>query len=256
MSTPTFRNSPPTPHSCRADADPTRREWSAALRTATFIRGCFPAAASLSLACGPIADSPDATDTVVETETIGDTTVVRTVSGSVWRGDATLVPETSVGELDGPEEYLFGSIGAIAVDDDHNVYVLDEQARHVRVFDAAGTHIATLGREGKGPGEFDVPVGIAISDSRVLVRDPANARVQLFHLGTWEAEEWRYGPSNIFMNTPLYTDDRGRVYVDISTNEEVRFIVMGFRRHASRYHPGPRRSRRFRRRQVLDECQG
>ncbi|MXW17697.1 MAG: 6-bladed beta-propeller [Gemmatimonadetes bacterium] len=227
MSTPTFRNSPPTPHSCRADADPTRREWSAALRTATFIRGCFPAAASLSLACGPIADSPDATDTVVETETIGDTTVVRTVSGSVWRGDATLVPETSVGELDGPEEYLFGSIGAIAVDDDHNVYVLDEQARHVRVFDAAGTYLATLGRGGKGPGEFDVPVGIAISDSRVLVRDPANARVQLFHLGTWEAEEWRYGPSNIFMNTPLYTDDRGRVYVDISTNEEVRFIVMG-----------------------------
>lgn len=35
------------------------------------------------------------------TETIGDTTIVRTVSGSVWEGEATLVPEVSIGELDG-----------------------------------------------------------------------------------------------------------------------------------------------------------
>lgn len=38
------------------------------------------------------------------TETIGDTTVVRTVSGSVWGAEATLVPEISVGEVDGAEE--------------------------------------------------------------------------------------------------------------------------------------------------------
>ena len=226
MTTPTIRNSPPTSRSRGGAASLTRRVWLAPSRAARCTRGCVLAAASLPLACGPVADSRDAAGPVVETETIGDTTVVRTVSGSVWKGDAALVPEASIGELDGPEEYLFGAIGAIAVDGDQNVYVLDDQARHVRAYDSAGTHIATLGRGGKGPGEFDVPVGIAISDARVLVRDPANARVQLFHLGTWEAEEWRYGPSNIFMNTPLYTDDRGRIYVDISTNEEVRFIVM------------------------------
>ncbi|MDE2875265.1 MAG: hypothetical protein OXU69_15925 [Gemmatimonadota bacterium] len=227
MTTPTVWNSSPTPHSRRSAADLNRRGWLGASRPPPFARGYVLAAASLSLACGPIADSRDGAGPVVETETIGDTTVVRTVSGSVWDGDATLVPETSVGELDGPEEYIFGSIGAIAVDDDHNVYVLDGQARHVRVYDAGGTWLRTLGRGGEGPGEFDVPIGIAVSGGRVLVRDPANARVQLFHLETWEAEEWRYGPSNIFMNTPLYLDDRGRIYVDISTNEEIRFIVMG-----------------------------
>ena len=181
----------------------------------------------LALACGPITDSPDAAGAVVETETIGDTTVVRTVSGSAWGGDATLVPETSIGELEGPEEYLFGSVRAVAVDDSHNVYVLDGQARHVRVFDSAGTYVNTFGGRGEGPGEFRVPIGIAVSGGRVMVRDPANARVQLFHLETWEAEEWRYGPSDIYMNTPLYTDDFGRIYVDISSNEEIRFIVMG-----------------------------
>ena len=185
----------------------------------------FLAVASLPLACGPISDSRDATDTVVETETIGDTTVVRTVSGSVWGGDATLVPEVSIGELDGPEEYLFGSVSAIAVDDDHNVYVLDGQARHVRVFDSEGTYVKTLGRDGEGPGEFKVPIGLAISNGRLLVRDPANGRVQLFGLETGENEEWRYLPSDRFWNTPLYRDDQGRIYVDISETE-MRFIVM------------------------------
>lgn len=183
------------------------------------------AVASLPLACGPISDSRNTTETVVETETVGDTTVVRTVSGSVWGGDATLVPEVSVGELDGPEEYLFGSVSAIAVDDDHNVYVLDRQARHVRVFDSEGTYVKTLGRDGEGPGEFKVPIGLAISDGRLLVRDPANGRVQLFGLETGENEEWRYLPSEVFANTPLYRDDHGRIYVDI-TEEEQRFLVM------------------------------
>ncbi len=225
MTTPTIRNSPPTPHSCRAPRRPHPSGAARRPRTPAFIRGCLPAAASLCLACGPGADPRDAAGPVVETETIGDTTVVRTVSGSVWGGDATLVPETSIGELDGPDEYLFGSVRSIAVDDDRNVYVLDGQARHVRAYDADGNYLRTLGRDGEGPGEFKVPIGLAISNGRLLVRDPANGRVQLFVLETGENQEWRYLPSEYFMNTPLYRDDHGRVYVDIS-DPEVHFIVM------------------------------
>ena len=183
------------------------------------------AVASLPLACGPASDSRNRTGIIVETETIGDTTVVRTVSGSAWGEDVALVPETSIGEMEGPEEYLFGSVRAIAVDDDYSVYVLDGQARHVRVFDSAGTYVETLGRGGEGPGEFQVPIGIAISDGRVLVRDPANGRVQLFGLETGATEEWTYLPSPYFWNTPLYRDDQGRIYVDNSDDEQ-RFIVM------------------------------
>jgi len=190
-----------------------------------YARACLSAVVSLSLACERIPDSGDAADPVVETHTIGDTTVVRTVSGSVWGGDATLVPETAIGELDGPDEYLFGSVRSIAVDDDHNVYVLDGQARHVRAYDSEGTYLRTLGRDGEGPGEFKVPIGLAISEGRLLVRDPANGRVQLFALETGENEEWRYLPSDYFMNTPLYRDDHGRIYVDIS-DPQVHFIVM------------------------------
>lgn len=124
----------------------------------------------------PSADRPD-----VVTETIGDTTIVRTLSGSVWGAEATLVPEVSIGELDGPEEYLFGWIFSIAVDDDRNVYVFDYQAQHVGVFDAEGNHVETLGREGEGPGEFNRAEGIAmLPDGRLVVRNPGNSRIEVF----------------------------------------------------------------------------
>ena len=67
-------------------------------------------------ACEADAD-PSTEGPATVTETIGDTTVVRTLSGSVWGAEATLVPEVSIGELDGPEEYLFGWVFSIAVRD-------------------------------------------------------------------------------------------------------------------------------------------
>ena len=125
------------------------------MRTNPLLLGAATTTLALA-ACETDAGSSGAgPDTVVET--IGDTTVVRTVSGSVWDTEATLVPEVSIGELEGPEEYLFGWIWSIAVDDDHMVYVFDEQAQHVRVFDSGGTYVETLGRRGEGPGSSVVP---------------------------------------------------------------------------------------------------
>ena len=80
-------------------------------------------------ACGTDTGSSAAGPEVV-VDTIGDTTVVRTMSGSVWGAEATLVPEVSIGKLDGPEEYLFGSIWSIAVDDDRSLCVRRAGAAH------------------------------------------------------------------------------------------------------------------------------
>lgn len=149
----------------------------------------------------------------VVTDTIGDTIVVRTLSGSVWDGDAALVPELSIGEMDGPDEYLFGRVGSIAVDDDHNVYVFDQQAREVRIFDAQGGYMRTLGGPGQGPGELQQPEAMALlPDRRVVVRDPANARLQVYGPDEDALQEWPY-ISAFYSNRPLWTDDRGRTYV-------------------------------------------
>ncbi len=182
-----------------------------------FIHGLlFPALAAATAlglaACDPAA-APVGPATVVDT--IGDTTIVRTVSGSVWDAEARLVPEVSIGELDGADEYLFGRIGSLAVDDDRNVYVFDRQANHVRVFDAAGAYVATFGREGEGPGEFARAETIAVlPDGRLLVRDPGNMRVQVFDPASGDTEEWPYNSGNTYRpGTPLSTDVRGRTFL-------------------------------------------
>ena len=169
------------------------------------------AALSISAAaCGTgteVARGPE-----VVTDTIGDTIVVHTVSGSVWGSDATLVPELSIGEMDGADEYLFGSIASIAVDDDHNVYVFDRQAQHVRMFDTEGSYVRTWGGPGQGPGELQRAEAMAVlPDGRVVVRDPGNVRLQVYGPGEESSQEWPY-TTGYYTSSPLWTDDQGRTY--------------------------------------------
>ena len=183
------------------------------------------ATAALLTACGTGPGTSDATlDTVVDT--IGDTTVVRTLSGSVWGSEGSLVPEVTIGELDGPEEYLFGRISSIAVNDDGTVYVLDQQAQHVRVFDSLGVYLETLGRRGQGPGELSRAEAIALlPDRRLVVRDPDNQRVAVFGPDPGETDEWRYTASTYTLS-PLYTDARGRTFLLAGDPDRVRELVM------------------------------
>ena len=180
-------------------------------------------------ACGTDTDTPAGGPNVV-TERIGDTTVVRTLSGSVWDAEAALVPEVSIGEADGPEEHLFGSIRSIAVDDDRNVYVFDEQAQHIRVFDSEGVYVETLGGRGEGPGEFSRAEAIALlPDGRLVVRDPGNMRIEVFGPGTGRTEQWRYNSGYAYSMSPLNTDALGRTFLvtrDVSRDGFVMHIIV------------------------------
>ena len=181
-----------------------------------------PAIAALALgsgfalalgACGDANPSAGRTDVAIDT--IGDTIVVRTLSGTVWEGVATLVPEASIGELEGAEEYLFGNIASIAVDDDRSVYVLDGQAQHIRVFDAGGIYVRTLGGPGEGPTEFSRAEAIALlPDGRLVVRDAGIKQIKVFGPGPDDVDQWPYSTSGAmsYTSTPLYTDAHGRTF--------------------------------------------
>ena len=185
--------------------------------------------AFIPAACGTDT-SPAPAGPEVVVETIGDTTVVRTMSGSVWGAEATLVAEVSVGELDGPEEYLFGSISSIAVSDRWDIYVLDEQAQHVRVFDSAGVYVETLGGRGEGPGEFGYAEAIALlPGGRLVVRDSRNNRISVFGQGPGQTEQWGFDAGNSGSNHPLHTDVQGRTYLntrDLSRTDWARHIIV------------------------------
>lgn len=186
--------------------------------------------ATLTLAaCGDTTPTGFNPDVVIDT--IGDTVVVRTVSGSVWEGSAILVPEMSIGELDGADEYLFGNIASIAVDDDRTVYVFDGQAQEVRVFDSAGTYTRTLVGPGEGPGEFSRVEAIAVlPDGRLVVRDAGTKHIKVFGPGPHDIDQWSYSVSSTmsYGSTPLYTDIHGRTFqTDPQWDTADQIIVFG-----------------------------
>ena len=59
-----------------------------------------------------------------------------------------------LGSFDGPGADVFGHISSVAVGLDGKIFVLDDLAQEIRVFDANGSHLYSFGRRGEGPGEF------------------------------------------------------------------------------------------------------
>ena len=60
-----------------------------------------------------------------------------------------------IGILDGDENYIFGQISALAVDNKGNVYVTEREVGEIRKFDSNGQFVIKFGRKGQGPGEFE-----------------------------------------------------------------------------------------------------
>ena len=91
---------------------------------------------------------------------------------------------TDIGVEDGDPARVFGVIQDVEMDRAGNVYVLDALVRAVRVFTRHGRYVATLGRMGRGPGEFFVPVAMTVdARDRLYVLDQGNARVDVFTAG-------------------------------------------------------------------------
>ena len=144
------------------------------------------------------------------TDTIGDTVTVHTISGSVWGDTAHLEPRVSIGMVDGPDEYLIGNPGAIAVGLGGTVYVLDRQVPSLRAYASDGTFLRDIGRHGSGPGEYRRPDGITtLPDGRLLLRDPGNGRISVFGAdGTYRGQWWHRG--GISTSRRYYVDREGR----------------------------------------------
>jgi len=138
-------------------------------------------------------------------DTVADTVVVRTLSGSAWGEDAVLVPEVEIGVLDGDENYMFGSLRSLAVAPDGTIYAMDSQIPALRVYAPDGTHRGTWGRKGGGPGEFAQPDGglAVLSDGRVAVRDPGNSRMQIYGPDGRALESWPVIPGGFNTSNPM-----------------------------------------------------
>ncbi len=76
----------------------------------------------------------------------------------LYRADACTVTEDfTIGVREGDPEYMFQRLYTLAVNDEGDIYVLDYQAKHIKMFDSKGTYLTTIGAPGQGPGELEAP---------------------------------------------------------------------------------------------------
>ena len=157
-------------------------------------------------------------------DTIGDTVIVRTESGSVWGDTARLVADLSIGEMEGADEYILGSIRSLAVGTDGTIYAFDRDVPALRVYAPDGTYRATFGREGGGPGEYRSPDGglAVLSDGRVLLRDPGNARITVYSPEGESLDTWRV-LGGLYTSRRLYRDTSDNVYTYVLLNPRADF---------------------------------
>lgn len=87
--------------------------------------------------------------------------------------------EIRIGSVNDPD-IGFTRIGAVVVDDDANVYVIEPTEREVRVYDPQGSLVRRIGRQGSGPGEFETPTAFGMPGDTLWVNDIRNRRITLF----------------------------------------------------------------------------
>jgi len=91
-------------------------------------------------------------------------------------------------QFNAPSDVVTAPNGDIFVADGHGEKT---NARIVK-FSKDGKFIKTWGKEGKGPGEFNQPHGIAMdSQGRLFVADRANSRIQIFDQDGKFLTEWK-----------------------------------------------------------------
>lgn len=156
-------------------------------------------------------------------EQAGDTTLVRTVGVDTSRSAIELREELTIGVLEGEDAYTFGEVTLMAVGADGTIHAYDRQVPVLRAYDARGRHVRTIGSAGAGPGEYRMAQGLAVTPSgRLLLYDPANARVNEYGSDGRSAGEWRFTSAvpplvmGAFVSGALSVDSAGRVYITTS----------------------------------------
>lgn len=77
---------------------------------------------------------------------------------------------------------LIGNIVGIVIDEQGRVFIADDQQHSILVFDADGNIVATIGREGQGPGEFQDINAISANSNRLYIFDDTLKRISVFSL--------------------------------------------------------------------------
>ncbi len=114
--------------------------------------------------------------------------------------------------IEGDEEVeaqMFQNIVTFDVGPDGNIYVLDEQACNIKIFDHLGNHLRTIGRKGQGPGEFAIPIFLLFTpQGELLINDMGNRRLVFLSTEGEFLRQISIADKFLFMGPRVLTDGR------------------------------------------------
>ena len=149
---------------------------------------CLTILALATLACGD-PQSPNGRSPALAAA-VRDSADIRIVENSRPPSESRLdwrvgtEPAVSIGAREGEGPYMLHRAGDAFILSDGRIVVANMGSHELRVFDASGTHVATWGRRGEGPGEFNpfVQAHRWRGDSVLALYSPAN------HLSVLDSE--------------------------------------------------------------------
>ncbi len=142
-----------------------------------------------------------------------DTVVVRADNPPEWGHDIRVIEELRIGAVDGPDEYIFGSIRSVTVREDGSIFVYDQQVPIIRHYSPDGEYVRDIGREGAGPGEYRRVDGMYIlPDHRLAILDARSSRISVYDSSGTFLESVRLDGRPDGSN-PFVVDTAGNFYV-------------------------------------------
>jgi len=91
----------------------------------------------------------------------------------------TFEPEAYFGDTD---DVLIGNINSAVANDEGRVYLADPDQKTIHVFQPDGTFIKSIGKEGKGPGEFGNISSLQADEKNLYAYDFSQRRINVFVL--------------------------------------------------------------------------
>lgn len=176
-------------------------------------------AAAFSLTCHGCADARDGAGLGVTYDTIAGVEHVLNAGPGAWNepGEGWRLDEAGgvvIGDTDGPDEFVFGTISGVLVDPQGMIHVSDPQAMEIRTFSRGGEFLRRVGREGEGPGEFKYINGLALGPGGIGALDGGLGRVTVFDSTGDVARTFRLQRAYIILSNyaPMAFDSQGRFF--------------------------------------------
>jgi len=184
----------------------------------------------------------------VPVDTIGGTLVVRNGPDAPWTEQTqwSIREDLRIGSVEGrPHTNFTGPLTSVSFGPNGQIFVLDLDAYQIEVFDQSGEFIRTIGRPGRGPGEFTAPSAMAWDmEGRLWVSNEFNGRYDVFdstggHLKTVP----RPIRAAARMQHELVVDNDGFILDEASSAGDVVFLRVDSMGVIDTFPPIPRRSR-------------